>query len=138
MQAVGPGSLLAATAASCWASVHMDLVLCRRTVGWSVSLRPCFRDQAMSPISSPSDDLVHFWLASVCVWSVLVVTCAMEQPSIPIPYGVWCRFVVYNGWRVVPFCCGYAFVWLNKELVYGTSSPIELTCKVGEVANPLR
>jgi hypothetical protein len=51
-----------------------------------------------------------------------------------------CCFVVYNGWRVLPFCCVYnGYVWLlnKKKLVYGTNSPMELTCKVGEVANPL-
>jgi len=73
---------------------------------------------------------------------LVCVGCDMPDGTTLYPYGVWCRFVVYNnGWRVVPFCCvynGYAFVWLNKKLVYGTSSPIELTCKVGEVANPLR
>jgi hypothetical protein len=52
----------------------------------------------------------------------------MEQPSIPLAFGA-VLLCVYNG---------YAFVWLNKKLVYGTSSPIELSCKVGEVANPLR
>lgn len=104
MQAVGPGSLLAVTAASCWASVHMDL-LCyaaARVVGLSVcGLVFVIRRWVPSPVFE------MIWFTSgLCMgfWSVLVVTCPMEQPY---PYGVWCRFVVYNGWRVVPFCCVY-------------------------------
>lgn len=39
---------------------YVDLVLCRCTGGWSVHQQPYFPNQAMSPISSPSVDLVHF------------------------------------------------------------------------------